>query len=138
VKPRRAGAVPINVETLKMPAPLTHAFVVPPGSRLVVVSGLTARDGDGRTVSPGDATGQADHILGAIDAILRVAGGSIDDTIKLTIYLANRADAAAVGKARARWFNTSPLPASTMVQATLMSDDQLVEIEALAALPADT
>ncbi len=135
---RAAAAIPVNVETLKMPAPLTHAFVVPPGSRLVVISGLTARDGEGRTVSPGDATAQADHILSAIDAILRAAGGSIDDTIKLTIYLADRCDAAAVGKARARWFTTAPLPASTMIQATLMSEDQLVEIEAIAALPADS
>lgn len=135
---RAAGAVPIDVDMLKMPAPLTQAFVVPPGSRLVVVSGLTAKDGDARTVAPGDAAAQADHILGAIDAILRAAGGSIEDTIKLTVYLADRADAAAVGKARARWFTSPPLPASTMVVATLMSEDQLVEIEAIAALPADT
>jgi enamine deaminase RidA (YjgF/YER057c/UK114 family) len=56
--------------------------------------------------------------------------------IKLTIYVADRSYAAAVGKARARWFTTAPPPASTMVQAALMSDDQLVEIEAVAVLPA--
>lgn len=135
---RARGATPINVDMLKMPAPLTHAFVVPPSSRVVIVSGLTARDSEGQTVAPGDAAGQADHILSAIDAILRAAGGSIDDTIKLTVYLADRSHAAAVGKARARWFTTAPLPASTMIQAALMSDDQLVEIEAVAALPAPT
>lgn len=138
MSPRASGAAPIHVDVLKMPAPLTHAFVVPPDSRLVVVSGLTAKDGDGCTVAPGDAGAQADHILSAIDAILRAAGGSIDDLIKLTIYLADRADAAAVGKARARWFTSPPLPASTMVVAALMSEDQLVEIEAIAALPAGT
>ncbi|TNC25732.1 RidA family protein [Amycolatopsis alkalitolerans] len=131
------AATPVNVGAVRMPAPLTHAFVVPPGSRLVFVSGLTARDGEGRTVAPGDPGGQADHILGAIDEILRASGGSIADTIKLTVYLADRSSAPAVGKARARWFTTAPLPASTMVQAALMSDDQLVEIEAVAALPAD-
>lgn len=133
---RAEAAIPVNVGAIKMPAPLTHAFVVPPGSRLVFVSGLTARDGDGRTVAPGDPGGQADHILGVIDEILRAAGGSIADTIKLTVYLADRSYAPAVGKARARWFTTVPLPASTMVQAAPMSDDQLVEIEAVAALPA--
>jgi 2-iminobutanoate/2-iminopropanoate deaminase len=136
VSARSGLATPLDTDLLKMPAPLTHAFVVPPHSRLVFLSGLTARDGEGRTVAPGDAAGQADHILRAIDAILGSAGGSIDDTIKLTIYLADRAHAAAVGKVRARWFTTTPLPASTMVVATLMSDDQLVEIEAIAALPA--
>lgn len=132
----RTSATPVDVGMLKMPVPLTQAFVVPAGSRLVIVSGLTARDGEGRTVAPGDAGGQADHILGAIDAILRQAGGSIDDIIKLTVYVADRSYAAAVGKARARWFTTAPPPASTMVGAALMSDDQLVEIEAIAALPA--
>jgi enamine deaminase RidA (YjgF/YER057c/UK114 family) len=117
-----------------MPAPLTHAFVADEGSRLVFVSGLTAKDGEGRTVAPGDAGAQADHILGVIDELLQSAGGSIDDVIKLTIYLVDRSDARAVGAARAKHFSESPLPASTMVQATLMSDDQLVEIEAVAAL----
>jgi enamine deaminase RidA (YjgF/YER057c/UK114 family) len=133
---RRAGATPVDVDLLKMPVPLTQAFVVPSGTRLVIVSGLTARDGEGRTVAPGDPGGQVDHILGVIDAILTKAGGGIEDTIKLTVYVADRSYAAAVGKARARWFTTAPPPASTMVQAALMSDDQLVEIEAIAALPA--
>ncbi|MFD2419683.1 RidA family protein [Amycolatopsis pigmentata] len=132
----RTDATPLNVGMLKMPVPLTQAFVVPAGRRVVFVSGLTARDGEGRTVAPGDPGGQADHILTAIDAILREAGGGMDDTIKLTIYVADRSYAAAVGKARARWFPTAPPPASTMVQAALMSDDQLVEIEAVAVLPA--
>lgn len=131
------SAKPVNVDTITMPAPLTHAFVVPPGDRLVFVSGLTARDAEGRTVAPGDPGAQADHILGVIDEILRAAGGGIADTIKLTVYLADRSAAAAVGKARARWFSRAPLPASTMVQAALMSEDQLVEIEAVAVLPAD-
>ncbi|MEF2978456.1 RidA family protein [Subtercola sp. YIM 133946] len=119
-----------------MPVPLTHAFVIAEGSRLVFISGLTAKDGEGKTVAPGDAGAQADHILGAIDDILRAAGGSIDDVIKVTVYVADRALAPAVGAARARYFADSPLPASTMIQATLMSEDQLVEIEAIAAIPA--
>lgn len=59
-------------------------------------------------MAPGDAGGQADPILGAIDAILAKAGGSIDAIIRLTVYVADRAYAAAVGKARARWFTTAP------------------------------
>jgi len=118
-----------------MPAPLTSAFVVPAGARLVVVSGLTAKDGAGRPVAPGDAEAQADHILGAIDGLLKAAGGSIDDVIKITVFVSDRADAPAVGRARARWFTKEPFPASTMVEARLMSDDSLVEFEALAALP---
>jgi enamine deaminase RidA (YjgF/YER057c/UK114 family) len=102
----------------------------------VFVSGLTAKDSDGQTVGEGDAEAQADHILTVIGEILRAAGGSIDDVIKLTVYLQDRKYAPEVGKARRRHFAAAPLPASTMVIAQLMSDDQLVEIEAIAAIPA--
>lgn len=133
---RATAATAIDVGSLKMPAPLTHAFAVPPGTRLVFVSGLTAKDSDGGTVAPGDADAQADHILTVIGEILAKAGGSIDDVIKLTVYLQDRRHAREVGAARARHFTSAPLPASTMVVAQLMSDDQLVEIEAIAAIPA--
>ena len=119
-----------------MPAPLTPAFAVPPRARIVFVSGLTAKDGESRTVAPGDAEGQAEHIFDAIDDILRQAGGGLDDIVKLTVYLRDRADAAAVGRVRARRLPAAPPPASTMVIAGLMSDDQLVEIEAIAAVHA--
>lgn len=134
---RAPGAAPINVATLKMPAPLTHGFVVPDGSHLVFLSGLTAKDSEGRTVAAGDARGQADHILTVIGEILEAAGGSIDDVIKLTVYLADRRHAREVGEARGEHFTSAPLPASTMVVAQLMSDDQLVEIEAIASLRTD-
>ncbi|WP_344784366.1 RidA family protein [Microbacterium kribbense] len=117
-----------------MPTPLTTAYSVPPGTRIVFFSGLTAKDSDSQTVAKGDATGQTEHILNAIDETLRQAGGSLDDVIKLTIYLQKREDAPAVGQVRARRFVTGPPPASTMIIAQLMSDDQLVEIEAVAAL----
>jgi enamine deaminase RidA (YjgF/YER057c/UK114 family) len=119
-----------------MPAPLTAAYAVPPGARIVFFSGLTAKDSEARTIAPGDAGAQADHIFDAIDDALRRAGGSLDDVIRLTIYLQDRADAPAVGRVRARRFATAPPPASTMLIAQLMSDDQLVEIEAIAALDA--
>lgn len=128
---------PIDVDSIKMPAPLTHGFAVGAGSELLFVSGLTARDGDGATVGAGDPGAQAEHILGVIEEIVAKAGGAMSDVIRLTIYVADRAYAPAVGKARARFFPAAPYPASTMVQATLMGDDQLVEIEAIAALKKD-
>jgi 2-iminobutanoate/2-iminopropanoate deaminase len=130
------NARPVNVSSIRMPAPLTHGFVVEPGTRLLFVSGLTARDGEGSTVAPGDAGAQAEHILSVIEDVVAAAGGSMVDVIRLTIFVADRSYAGAVGKARARFFPDPPFPASTMVEARLMSDDQLVEIEAIAALPA--
>jgi enamine deaminase RidA (YjgF/YER057c/UK114 family) len=133
---RRGGAIPLETDLVRMPVPLTAAYAVPPGTGIVFVSGLTAKDGESRTVAPGDAERQAEHIFDAIDDILRRAGGGLEDVVKLTVYLQSRADAAAVGRVRARRFSAGPPPASTMIVAALMSDDQLVEIEAIAAVSA--
>jgi enamine deaminase RidA (YjgF/YER057c/UK114 family) len=116
-----------------MPVPLPIGYSVSAGMRIVFLSGLTAKDAESRTVGTGDAGAQADHIFDAIEDTLRSAGGTLQDVIKLTVYLQSRDHAAAVGRVRARRFSRSP--ASTMVIAQLMSDDQLVEIEAVAALP---
>lgn len=134
---RVPAAVAIDVDSLRMPVPLTQAFVVPPGTSLVFLSGLTAKDGNGDTVAPGDAEGQASHILSVVDELLGNAGGGLEDVVKLTIYVADRSFAREVGRARARHFTGTPPPASTMVEARLMSPDQLVEIEAIAALPTE-
>lgn len=131
---RRGGALSLNTDVIRMPAPLTTGFVVPADARIVFLSGLTAKDSESRTIHAGDAGAQADHIFDAIDDALKYAGGGLEDVIKLTVYLASRADAPAVGRARMRRFPSVPFPASTMVIAELMSDDQLVEIEAIAAV----
>ena len=127
------GAVPLDTDVIRMPVPLTIGYSVSAGMRIVFLSGLTAKDAESRTVGTGDAGAQADHIFDAIEDTLRSAGGTLQDVIKLTVYLQSRDHAAAVGRVRARRFSRPP--ASTMVIAQLMSDDQLVEIEAVAALP---
>jgi enamine deaminase RidA (YjgF/YER057c/UK114 family) len=133
VTPPVGGAAPLDTDVIRMPVPLTVGFAVPPGMRIVFFSGLTAKDADSRTVGDGDAGAQADHIFDAIEDTLHRAGGTLQDVIKLTVYLQSRDHAAAIGRVRARRFSRPP--ASTMVIAQLMSDDQLVEIEAVAALP---
>ncbi len=132
----RGPARAVDTTRIRMPVPLTTAYAVPAGSRLVFFSGLTAKNAEGATVAPGDAAAQAEHILDGIEDTLVQIGGGLENVIKRTVYLQNRADGPAVGRVRGQRFSSGPPPASTMVVAQLMSDDQLVEIEAIAALPA--
>lgn len=136
--PRRDRmARPVNVATFAMPkAQLSHAMEVDPGARLLFISGLTAKDGAGETVGAGDVRAQAEHILGVIADIVGETGGSMADVVRLTVYLRDARQMREVAQARARFFPEQPFPASTMVEVSrLMSDEQLVEIEAVAALP---
>jgi 2-iminobutanoate/2-iminopropanoate deaminase len=124
----------LNIESLGLKAPLSHAVEVDPGARLLFISGLTAKTPGGETFAPGDAGAQATRILDSMKDILAEAGGAMTDIVKLTVYLCDMGDVAAVGAARARYFRP-PYPASTMIEVSrLVSPDQLVEIEAVAAL----
>jgi 2-iminobutanoate/2-iminopropanoate deaminase len=114
--------------------PYSHATVL--GDQ-IFVSGLLALDAEGRLVGAGDARAQAEHIFATLDHILRSAGGSLADVAKLTIFLVNLADRAALSDVRRRVFGDHR-PASTLVQvAGLIGEGTLMEIEAVAASRAD-
>jgi enamine deaminase RidA (YjgF/YER057c/UK114 family) len=66
---------------------------------------------------------------------LDAAGGTMDDIFKIVIMLKDPADYKRMNAVRAEYFRRSP-PISTCFQAPLMRDDILVEIEAVALIPA--
>jgi 2-iminobutanoate/2-iminopropanoate deaminase len=126
----------LNVESLGLKAPISHAIEVDAGDRLLFISGLTAKAEDGSTFAPGDVGAQATRILESIREIVERAGGTMASIVKLTVYVCDRTRVAEVSAARAEFFSP-PYPASTMFEVSrLVSPDQLVEIEAIAALPA--
>jgi enamine deaminase RidA (YjgF/YER057c/UK114 family) len=125
----------LNVESLGMRAPISHAVEVDADDRLLFISGLTAKAPDGGTHAPGDMDGQTTRILESIKEIVERAGGTMAHIVKLTVFICDMERVAEVSAARARFF-AEPYPASTMLEVSrLVSPDQLVEIEAVAALP---
>lgn len=125
----------LNLESLGMRAPISHAVEVDAGDRLLFISGLTAKAPDGRTHAPGDVGAQTTRILESIKEIVESAGGTMANIVKLTVFLCDMERVAEVSAARTRFFS-EPYPASTMLEISrLVSPDQLVEIEAVAALP---
>jgi 2-iminobutanoate/2-iminopropanoate deaminase len=125
----------LHSQALSIPrARMSQGLLVEAGP-LLFVSGLTAHDGQGAPVGTGDAAVQARVVLRAIGELCEQAGGSLRDVVKLTVYLRNVADGPAVGAARAEFFPRPPYPASSMVEVSrLMGPDQLVEIDAVAAI----
>jgi 2-iminobutanoate/2-iminopropanoate deaminase len=102
---------------------------------LVFVSGLTSRAPDGTVVGVGDVRKQTETILENMQSVLAEAGGSLDDVVKLTVYIRNMKDFAAIHEVRRRYFRP-PLPASTMVEVSMLVDPELlIEIEAIAVIP---
>jgi enamine deaminase RidA (YjgF/YER057c/UK114 family) len=83
-----------------------------------------------------DAHVQALECLRKIETLARAAGGTLDQVVKLVVYLTDMADKEAVGRARRETF-TPPYPASTLVGVReLVFPEVRVEIDATIRLDA--
>jgi len=95
------------------------------------VSGTTAIGPDGNVVGPGDPGSQARFILDKIENAIQQLGGTLNDVIRTRIYLSDKSQWEPVARAHGERFGKIR-PANTLVQAQLVGDDYLVEIEATA------
>jgi len=96
------------------------------------VAGQVGRDADGNLVAPGDAAGQALQMFTNLGAVLDAAGVRREDVVKLTTYLVDGADGAAVAAERRRFFGDHRPPHTGLVVAALGSPDVRVEIDVIA------
>jgi 2-iminobutanoate/2-iminopropanoate deaminase len=77
---------------------------------------------------------QTRQIFSRIDRIIKAAGGTMDNLVKMTIYVVDITKNTEVWRAR-RDFFTGDFPASTLVEVrSLAKPEALVEIEAVAYL----
>ena len=96
---------------------------------LIFISGTTASDEDGQTVSVGDAYGQTQFILRKIESALREAGAELTDVVRTRLFVTDIDRWEEFGNAHGEFFSTIR-PAATMVEVSrLINPDHLVEIE---------
>ena len=109
----------------------THGVLTHAG--LLFISGQVAKDGD-ESVGLSDGLAQALQVFENIRLIVTEAGGSMDDIVKLSIFLTDPRYLPAYREARSRFFSDPP-PASTgVIVSGLASPEWLVEVEAVADL----
>jgi 2-iminobutanoate/2-iminopropanoate deaminase len=100
------------------------------------VSGQVSRSEDGKTIEGKDEYEQSRTIFTRILRLVEAAGGDAADVVKVTIYVVDIRKNTEVWRARQEFF-AGDFPASTLVQvAALATPDILVEIEAVAHIPA--
>ena len=99
------------------------------------ISGQVARPLEGgKTLVGSNEYEQARQIFTRIQRICEGAGGSLDDIVKMTIFMVNIKNNTEVWRARREFF-TGDFPASTLVEVrALASPETLVEIEVVAYL----
>jgi 2-iminobutanoate/2-iminopropanoate deaminase len=100
----------------------------------VHVSGQGPIDPATGDVVDGDVSEQTARTLENVDAVLRAAGGSLDDATRATVYVADMADYDAVNEVYAEYLS-EPYPARSAVEVAAFPVDIDVEIEITATVP---
>jgi enamine deaminase RidA (YjgF/YER057c/UK114 family) len=113
-----------------------YAYAARAGS-LVFTAGACPIDESGNTVAAGDVAGQAEQAMVNLRAALAAAGARLEDVLKTTVYVASadRHDLVTAWEVVRRHFAEHDAPSTLLGVAVLGYPDQLVEIEAVAALP---
>ncbi|MGI5201196.1 RidA family protein [Spirillospora sp. CA-108201] len=115
----------------------SHAVSVDVPGRLVVISGQIALDSAGNLVGPGDLEAQTRQVFANLETALAAAGARWEHVVRLGYFLRDAGGAPVVRSVRAEFVPEGIAPAASLVEVSrLVRDDLLVEIEALAVVPA--
>jgi len=118
-------------------AEYAYAAVVAGGSQLVFTAGACPLDAEGATVGPGNVRAQAAQVMVNLEQALADAGAGLDDVVRTTIYVASsaRRDLVAAWEVVRDALTPHDPPSTLLGVAVLGYADQLVEVDAVAALP---
>ncbi|MGC0250976.1 RidA family protein [Pseudactinotalea sp. Z1748] len=126
----------IRSATLSDVAEYAYAATAPQDARLIFLAGACPLDAGGGTVAVGDYAGQAAACVATMNRALADAGASITDVISTRVLVASadQADLVAAWEVVRDAFGNHDVPSTLMGVTVLGYDDQLVEIEAIAAV----
>jgi enamine deaminase RidA (YjgF/YER057c/UK114 family) len=121
-----------NPQTVSPPfSRYSHAVEAAPGLRWLHLSGQVGVDPAGKTASGFEA--QARQAFANLDALLRDAGMSWADVVKLTTFITDRANLATLRQVRDGALGEARPASTLLVVAGLASPDWLIEVELVAA-----
>jgi 2-iminobutanoate/2-iminopropanoate deaminase len=110
----------------KAAGPYSQAVV---NGGLVYVSGQIPVDPATGTIPEGMAA-QAEQALRNLSAVLEAAGSGMDRALKVTVFISDMSQFAAVNEVYARFF-TEPYPARTCVESPHLPKGVMIEIDAI-------
>ena len=118
------------VHTDKAPAAIgTYSQAVKHGN-LVFLSGQIPLDPDTMEIVAGDFEARARRVFDNLQAVVEAAGGTMDQVLKLNIFLTDLANFATVNTVMADYFD-KPYPARAAVGVASLPKDTDVEAEAV-------
>jgi enamine deaminase RidA (YjgF/YER057c/UK114 family) len=127
----------VNPSSLAQPRGFNHGIVTT-GGRLLFLAGQDASDAEGRIVAPGDLVAQARQVLHNLHAMVHEAGGTMQEIVKLNVYVRDRdaylAALKPLGVAFREYFG-GYYPAMALFEISrLFQEEALIEMEGMAVL----
>jgi 2-iminobutanoate/2-iminopropanoate deaminase len=122
------------VETDKYPrarGPYSQAVVA---DQFIFLSGVGPQDPKTNIKTSGGITEQTKQVLSNIRGLLEDVGGSMEDVVKVSVFLNDINDFAPMNKVYETFFAHDP-PARMCAQAARLLGDDLVAMDAIAFLP---
>ena len=126
----------IRSASLSSVAEYAYAATAPGQSRLIFLAGACPLNEDGSTAAIGDYAGQAAKAVENMRTALADAGASLEDVLSTRVLVASarQEDLVAAWEVVRDSFGDHDPPSTLMGVAVLGYKDQLVEIEAVAAV----
>ena len=117
-------------------AQYAYAATAPPGARLIFLAGACPLDLDGSVVGVGDYVAQAGKAMENLRIALKAAGAQLDDVVNTRVLVASsrQKDLVDAWTVVREAFGQHDVPSTLMGVTVLGYTDQLVEIEAVAAV----
>jgi reactive intermediate/imine deaminase len=122
-----------NIHTDRAPAAVgTYSQAIKAGS-FVFLSGQIPLVPETMEIVDGDFTARARQVFENLKAVAEEAGGSLNDAVKLTIFLTDLGNFAAVNEVMAEYCD-EPYPARAAVQVSALPKGVDVEADAILAI----
>ena len=103
---------------------------------LVFIAGQVALDRFGNLIGKDDFRAQAQQVFENLKSAVEVAGGTLNDVVKLNTYFLDSSHLPQFREVRDQYINLNQPPASTAVQVSrLFRPEFLIEVEAVAVVP---
>jgi enamine deaminase RidA (YjgF/YER057c/UK114 family) len=126
----------IRSSTLSDVAEYAYAATAPADARLIFLAGSCPLDADGATVAVGDYAGQAAKAVENMTTALADSGASLTDVLSTRVLVASsrQPDLVAAWEVVRDAFGDHDVPSTLLGVTVLGYPDQLVEIDAVAAV----
>jgi enamine deaminase RidA (YjgF/YER057c/UK114 family) len=124
----------IQPKKLSDPRPRYTQAVQTKGGKLLFIAGQTASDKDGKVVGKGDIEAQTEQVYANIQAVLKKAGGTIDNLVMTTTYIVDRKYREGYNAVRIKQYKKKSPTSTLVIVKGLANPDYLIEIAGIAVI----